>query len=203
MAANPTMPNTFTNGTASDAAQVNANFATLTAWIAANAAQIDGSVAFSGTPSGPAADPTTANQLARKQYVDQRLARVLLSKTDTSFAVQTALTGMTEDEDLNGMYAGGTDITIPAGQTGMYVVDLEVTTPAGYVGGLSTAMTVTIYLGSTSFLGVSFMAAGAQTKRINITYWLTAGDVMTVKSVSAAADAPLSYIYKLRLVRVG
>lgn len=70
MASNPTMPNTFVNGTPADAAQVNANFAVLTAWIAANAMQIDGTVAFSAIPSGPNSDPVSANQFARKSYVD-------------------------------------------------------------------------------------------------------------------------------------
>lgn len=73
MAANPTVPNTFTNGTSADAPQVNANFTTLTAWIAANAMQIDGTVAFTAVPSGPASDPVSANQFARKAYVDALL----------------------------------------------------------------------------------------------------------------------------------
>ena len=76
MAANPTMTYTFTNGTASNATEVNANFTTLVNWITANAMQLDGTVAFTGIPSGPASDPTTANQLTRKSYVDGKSADV-------------------------------------------------------------------------------------------------------------------------------
>lgn len=70
MAANPVMPYTFTGGTAAVAAEVNANLQTLVTWITDNAMQKDGSVAFTAVPSGPASDPTSANQLTRKAYVD-------------------------------------------------------------------------------------------------------------------------------------
>jgi len=70
MAANPSMTYTFVNATTASASEVNANFTTLVNWIAANAMQVDGSVAFTSIPSGPASDPTTANQFARKAYVD-------------------------------------------------------------------------------------------------------------------------------------
>lgn len=71
MASNVSVPNSFTNGVASDADDVNANFAALVAWINTNAVHLDGAKAFTGVPSGPATDPTTANQLARKSYVDK------------------------------------------------------------------------------------------------------------------------------------
>jgi microcystin-dependent protein len=64
------VPNTFVAGTSIVAAQANANFAALTTWINTNTVTTDGLVPFTGIPSGPAADPTTANQLARKAYVD-------------------------------------------------------------------------------------------------------------------------------------
>lgn len=70
MAANPVMPYTFTASTPAVAAEVNANLQALVTWITNNAMQKDGSVAFTAVPSGPAANPTTDNELARKAYVD-------------------------------------------------------------------------------------------------------------------------------------
>ena len=76
MAANPTMTYSFTNGTTAAANEVNANFTTLVNWITNNAMQLDGSVAFTSIPSGPASDPTTDNQLTRKAYVDATASSV-------------------------------------------------------------------------------------------------------------------------------
>lgn len=73
MAANVSVPNSFTNGTTADAPAVNANFSALVTWINANAVHLDGSKAFTGVPSGPASDPVSANQLTRKAYVDAKI----------------------------------------------------------------------------------------------------------------------------------
>lgn len=71
MASNPVVPNTFVAETPAYAAEVNENFQLFATWIAANAMQIDGSVAFTNIPSGPAgADPVSADQFTRKAYVD-------------------------------------------------------------------------------------------------------------------------------------
>lgn len=63
---------TFTVGTAAVAAQVNQDFTDLVTWINTNAVHLDGSKAFTAVPSGPASDPTSDNQLARKAYVDRK-----------------------------------------------------------------------------------------------------------------------------------
>jgi len=76
MAANPTVTYNFVNGSNADSEQVDQNFADINAWLVANAMQIDGSKAFTAVPSGPATDPTTANQLARKAYVDAQVLAV-------------------------------------------------------------------------------------------------------------------------------
>jgi microcystin-dependent protein len=70
MAAAATVPNSFTAATLAESAKVNANFTSLLTWINTNAAHLDGSQAFTGVPSGPATDPTSANQFTRKAYVD-------------------------------------------------------------------------------------------------------------------------------------
>jgi hypothetical protein len=69
-----TMPFTFTPGTNAVASQVDANFTTLYGWVnGGSAIWADASRAFTVTPSGPNADPTSANQFARKSYVDGHL----------------------------------------------------------------------------------------------------------------------------------
>lgn len=52
------------------AADVNQNFNTLKSYIDANCIIKDASLDFTSVPAGPAADPVDANDLARKQYVD-------------------------------------------------------------------------------------------------------------------------------------
>ena len=65
---------TFTNGTDADADDVNQNFDDLVTFINTDVIHRDASIAFTTTPSGPASDPTTDNQLARKAYVDTQVA---------------------------------------------------------------------------------------------------------------------------------
>jgi microcystin-dependent protein len=60
----------FVAGTPSVADNVDQNFTDLVTWINTNAVHLDGSKAFTAVPSGPATDPVSANELARKAYVD-------------------------------------------------------------------------------------------------------------------------------------
>lgn len=69
-----TKPFTFTGGTYAVAAQVNSDMDTLYNWVNTNAMWTDASRAFTAIPSGPNADPSSANQLTRKSYVDGHLA---------------------------------------------------------------------------------------------------------------------------------
>jgi len=61
---------TFTPGTDIESAEVNQNFDDVVNYVNAEVIVRDGSKAFTAIPSGPGTDPTTANQFARKQYVD-------------------------------------------------------------------------------------------------------------------------------------
>ena len=70
MATNVSVTYNFVAGTPSVADNVDQNFTDLVTWINTNAVHLDGSKAFTAVPSGPATDPTSANQLARKAYVD-------------------------------------------------------------------------------------------------------------------------------------
>lgn len=69
-----TIPNTFANSTTADATQVNANFTAVKDFIDDEVIQKDGSKAFTGLVSGPATDPTAADHLSRKAYVDAQIA---------------------------------------------------------------------------------------------------------------------------------
>lgn len=209
MASNPTMTHTFVNGTPADASQVNANFTVLTAWIAANAMQIDGSVAFTGIPSGPATDPTTANQLVRKQYVDQRLARCLLSKSTTVTTSAVALSAMTEDEDLVGLYGGGASVVIPAGQAGLYIAQIEGTSAAGlsiYPGTGAKPLAAWVYVnGVQNGLGCSWDGPSATSQEFATgAFWLETGETVAIwVQARTAPDAALTHAFKLRVMRVG
>jgi hypothetical protein len=65
----------FTPATTIVAAQMNQNFDDVISWLNTNAIQKDATVAFTAVPSGPATDPASANQYARKQYVDTTVAQ--------------------------------------------------------------------------------------------------------------------------------
>jgi hypothetical protein len=71
MAADASVPNNFTSGLPSVADDVDANFTAVINWINTNAVHLDASKAFTSVPSGPATDPSSDNQLARKAYVDK------------------------------------------------------------------------------------------------------------------------------------
>jgi hypothetical protein len=68
------IPYTLVNNTNADATKVQANFAEIASYVNTNAVLKDGSVTFTGIPSLPATDPTTANQAVRKSYVDAQIA---------------------------------------------------------------------------------------------------------------------------------
>jgi hypothetical protein len=74
----------FTVGTAAVAAEVNQDFTDLVTWINTNAVHLDGSKPFTAVPSGPAVDPSSDNQLARKAYVDLKMSTCLSSARPAS-----------------------------------------------------------------------------------------------------------------------
>lgn len=62
----------FVDGTPAVADQVDGEFNTIVDFINDEVVHRDGSIAFMNIPSGPAENPTTNNQLARKRYVDKK-----------------------------------------------------------------------------------------------------------------------------------
>lgn len=75
MAANVAVTYNFVAGNPAVADNVDQNFADIVTWINTNAVHLDGSKAFTGAPSY-GSDPTSANQLARKAYVDTKMSAV-------------------------------------------------------------------------------------------------------------------------------
>ena len=67
----PAVPNTFVVDTTIDPDEVNENFDTIYDFVNEEVIHRDGTIAFTAVPTGPATDPSTANQLARKDYVDR------------------------------------------------------------------------------------------------------------------------------------
>lgn len=63
----------FTPGTPAVASQVNTDLQTLFNWVNTNGIWADASTAFTGVPTGPSLDPTSANQFTRKSFVDNKL----------------------------------------------------------------------------------------------------------------------------------
>ena len=61
----------FTTATTAVAAQVNQDFTDVVTFLNSNVVHVDGSKTMTGQLALLAADPTTANQAARKSYVDQ------------------------------------------------------------------------------------------------------------------------------------
>lgn len=75
MAANVAVTYNFVAGTPAVADNVDTNFADLVTWINTNAVHLDGSKAFTGAPTY-GSDPSSANELARKAYVDTKMSAV-------------------------------------------------------------------------------------------------------------------------------
>lgn len=67
-----TKTNTFTPDTDILSSEVNANFDEIEAFLNNSVVHADASVPFTNVPSGPATDPSTDNQYARKAYVDAK-----------------------------------------------------------------------------------------------------------------------------------
>jgi hypothetical protein len=129
MAANVSVPNNFVAGTPAVADDVDANFSALVNWINTNAVHLDAAKAFTNVPSGPAVNPTAADHLTRKAYVDAKAdtrvgCTVRRSATSQTFPISatTAVSWDTEVADTNGFYSGSGFVTIPVGFAGVYAV---------------------------------------------------------------------------------
>lgn len=115
--ATASVPYSFTNGTGqnADATQVNANYQALVDFLNNYVIQKDGSVSFTGIPTLPASDPTTANQAVRKSYVDTLVASV--SGTDP--AVGGDLSGTASNAQIVAGAVGVSEIAAAVAGSGL------------------------------------------------------------------------------------
>lgn len=83
--ATASVTNTLVALTLAEASDVNQNFGDLVTFLNSSTMHRDASSAFTAVPSGPATDPSSDNQLARKAYVDGQFGMVTYSgPTNTS-----------------------------------------------------------------------------------------------------------------------
>ena len=68
-----TITNSFVPGTDIESAEVNQNFTDVKDYIDTYVVKRNGSTAFTAIPSGPAVNPSSADQFTRKQYVDDQV----------------------------------------------------------------------------------------------------------------------------------
>jgi len=91
--ANYTTTYTFTAGTKVKASEANANFSNIASFLNDSVIHVDGSKSFTGIPtvSGAAAvNPSSANQLARKQYVDDQDTAINTTVTSNKTAADNS-----------------------------------------------------------------------------------------------------------------
>ena len=138
------IPNSFTNNTNADALQVNANFAAVATFANTEGVQRDASIAFTGVPSGPGTDPTTANQLTRKSYVDAKVAAFVPAALSLTLAMHAA--DSVDSSKIVNASITGTDIaasTITGSNIAVGTVSSSNILDATIVGGDIAANTVT------------------------------------------------------------
>lgn len=123
------IPNSIANGDALDATKVQENFDEIETW-SASTILTDGSVAFTGVPSGPSTDPSSANHLARKSYVDARAdprcgGHWYFSGNNGTTVGLNTITFNNEAVDTDGFLTpSSSTCTIPAGKGGVYALTL-------------------------------------------------------------------------------
>jgi hypothetical protein len=88
---------TFVPGTPIESDHANQNFDDLVNYTNGEVIVRDASMAFTAIPSGPGTDPTSPNQFARKQYVDNKDAVV----AGTVTALTTTVTNLTTTVTTN------------------------------------------------------------------------------------------------------
>lgn len=104
-----TRSNTFTTGETILAAEVNEDLNDLFALINDEMIHADGTNAFTAVPAGPSLDPSTANQLTRKSYVDKRAGGIVDYKSrSTGTTYETMATPAT----INTWYNASSSLNI-------------------------------------------------------------------------------------------
>lgn len=125
-------PYTFTPDTTIDPDQVNQNFDVLVDELNTNVVKPDGTVAFTAVPTGPASDPSTDNQLARKKYVDDTVGalegKIVAGKASQSLSNQSSLSGQIAVEGVTSAWT----VVLSVSSTLGLIVNLE-SLSGGYI----------------------------------------------------------------------
>ena len=181
---------TFVPGTDILSSQVNQNFDDLVGYTNAEVIVRDGSKAFTAIPTGPATNPTSANQFARKQYVDDREAVVTAVTT-------THTTDLTKRPTINNNATNVRMISVATSGTTDANGDLYVAFPVGHLTTCANVVAMSANINaaptqiSTTSL-ISFTNAGFTVRVFKITS--TAVFATYVLDASVSAGVSINYI---------
>lgn len=133
---------TFVAGTTIESAEANTNFNDLVSFLNTSVMHRDASSAFTAVPAGPATDPTTANQLTRKAYVDAQVLTRLKdgNAADTSDA---GVVGTVNHVTAQLLWQAGSTVGTTSGAGG-----ITITYPTAFPTGV---LTVVVTNGDTDF----------------------------------------------------
>lgn len=212
MASDVTVPNNFVTGTPSVADDVDANFDAITTWINTNAVHLDGSKPFTAVPEGPSGvDPTSANQLTRKAYVDAKAdtrvgCTVRRNTTAQTFPVSstTAVSWDTEVADTNGFWSGSGFVYIPVGYAGVYAITVNFYSVAGITPSNANCRMQLAVSGS-SATPIEFPAptsASAATKSLTVILPLAEGVSVSPQVVNDSGSTAITGKCEMFLYRV-
>ena len=157
---------TFVPGTDIESSEVNQNFDDLVGYTNAEVIVRDGSKAFTAIPTGPGTNPTSANQFARKQYVDDREAVVTAVTTAQATTLGTHTTDLTKRPTINNNATNVRMISATTTTTTNVNGDGTITFPAGH---LTTCANVVAVSGDMS------AAAPTEISTISITGFTNSG----------------------------
>ena len=181
---------TFVPGTDIESSEVNQNFDDLVGYTNAEVIVRDGSKAFTAIPTGPATNPTSANQFARKQYVDDREAVVTAVTT-------THTTDLTKRPTINNNATNVRMISVATSGTTDANGDLYVAFPVGHLTTCANVVAMSANINaaptqiSTTSL-ISFTNAGFTVRVFKITS--TAVFATYVLDASVSAGVSINYI---------
>lgn len=200
------VPNNFSNNTAADAEEVDANFAALVSYINTNCVLKDASVAFTAVPSGPATDPATDNEFARKAYVDAAgvATECRLYKSTTLTTSAATLASWTETADTSGFYAAADDeIIVPTGEGGWYAIWLEVEVSLFNLFPLSVSLVGTHASDDVEYRAFGEISATADITVISYVAYLAAGDKIRVTAACGdSGDTGNAQQFKLGVLKL-
>jgi hypothetical protein len=164
---------TFTAGTKVKTSEVNKNFTDVSTFLNNSVVHVDGSKAFTGIPSvATGIDPSTANHLSRKAYVDAGdLLRPRVPAPDSGSAFSaviggTPTVGTSQFLVQAGTYSGSTN------STGTLANNLSF--PTAFPNGLLSLMVVPVY-SSTRTVFYSVRVTAQNKAGFNVDAWELAG----------------------------